>query len=419
MVTKRDIGVGAFLLGGALSAFASGQKDSGDVIINNYSEPVIESQVVENEQERQNVSPIKTIDEVQLETNYGRNSGYQHFSVESKDYSGLEKLATFEYASNRPEPELNGKIHQYDFWTDGTISEVGRPNVRFANKYFWDIDGDGKFGKAEEDALDAGYLIWMNPKFDELADEQSMRVIYSLTAENEMLKNKIQSMIPAKNPSKRNLQGADKSIDKKVVPSEVVNIQDRLGLNVGGFYENDSTRGNFAGGEVGLAWDRFYDKLNLGVDVSGRVGFGDTDKQLSRIVTEPSGFGLYAEGTLTQASAELYQAAIDFKLGVNGFYGLLGADATWRNFNDRTDEKILRNDEVLKENTLYQNSSDFSVGARFGVGYVSPKTGLGVNAIYSTNFDDRNSVSGSLTIPLSSSTIRQKKKLDKTAERSK
>ncbi len=77
---------------------------------------------------------------------------------------------TFGYKSHRKGYE--GKVFKYNLWSDGTISQADKPGVKFSQRWFYDIDGDGKFGNVERKAIKSGKLVYMHPDFNEIANEE-------------------------------------------------------------------------------------------------------------------------------------------------------------------------------------------------------------------------------------------------------
>ncbi len=94
-------------------------------------------------------------------------------------------IASFEYKSNRPEPEYFGKTFRYDVWSDNTISQADKLGVKFSQRWFYDVDGDGNFGKAELDMLKSGKLVYMHPKFNNIANSELRNVLETMLKEAE------------------------------------------------------------------------------------------------------------------------------------------------------------------------------------------------------------------------------------------
>ena len=108
--------------------------------------------------------------------------------TESK--SKPEILASFEYPSHRE--GYKGKIFTYNLWSDGKISQAGKEGVEFSNRWYYDIDGDGKFGEAEKQFLKQGKLVYMHPEFNKIANDEIRKAFdSSINEKNEKEKREI------------------------------------------------------------------------------------------------------------------------------------------------------------------------------------------------------------------------------------
>ena len=88
----------------------------------------------------------------------GERNVSNDFGMRAERAKNLEKLAEFEYQSNRPD-ENKGKTFEYELWSDGTISQKGKPSVTFSQN--WRYDSDAK-----------GIMTWMHDEFNEKANGQ-------------------------------------------------------------------------------------------------------------------------------------------------------------------------------------------------------------------------------------------------------
>ena len=98
------------------------------------------------------------------------------------------KVITFDYQSNRKNKE--GSIFRYQVLNDNTISQANNPEVKFARNergWFYDIDGDGKFGEAELNAIKSGKGIYMHPEFSKIADSK----LKELESQKTLVQNKL------------------------------------------------------------------------------------------------------------------------------------------------------------------------------------------------------------------------------------
>ena len=108
--------------------------------------------------------------------------------TESK--SKPEILASFEYPSHRE--GYKGKIFTYNLWSDGKISQAGKEGVEFSNRWYYDIDGDGKFGEAEKQFLKQGKLVYMHEDFNKIANDEIREAFgSSINEKNEKEKREI------------------------------------------------------------------------------------------------------------------------------------------------------------------------------------------------------------------------------------
>lgn len=97
-------------------------------------------------------------------------------------------LDNFDYASHRKGYE--GKIFNYDLLSNGTASQTDKKNVNIEPIWFYDIDNDGKFGKAEMDAIKAGIPIFMHQAFNDIANAK-VRKFLEIATEYSSLKEKL------------------------------------------------------------------------------------------------------------------------------------------------------------------------------------------------------------------------------------
>jgi len=115
-------------------------------------------------------------------------------------------LDKFDYASHRDVPAIDGKshageIHSYSLLPDATIAELNKKGVKILPMWFYDIDNDGKFGKAERDAMKKGIPIFMHEEFNKIANakvRKSLEKFLDITIEYNSLCEKIKQ--ESKNP---------------------------------------------------------------------------------------------------------------------------------------------------------------------------------------------------------------------------
>lgn len=303
------------------------------------------------------------------DNDFGRDSDFQHPAVEM-NWADFQKITEFEYTSQRPDSEngeeLGGVVHTYEVLRRGdelAIREAGR-NVLVGMMPYWDINQDGERGAMEQEARDEGYLTDFSSEFTDAFYSALTKALDSRTYQDGDL--------------------------EKTVSHRIAGI-------LGGFGGHDSKRGDFKGIEAGIALDKFYEKFNMGLDLTGRMAFGENGKLLEEITTEPSATGIYGHGTITQEDMKIYGLALDFKAGANGFYSSVGTGLAWMNSTDKTVEELKRGEDVLVSNDSYASESVFSPEFRVGLGYTCNKSGLGFGLTGAVNTQGRVSIGGRIS----------------------
>jgi len=79
------------------------------------------------------------------------------------------KLTTITFPSERKGYE--GTPFEYNIQDNLSASETKNSQTTFQPRWFYDIDNDGKWGKAEEDMIKMGYPMYMGNNFDEVMKE--------------------------------------------------------------------------------------------------------------------------------------------------------------------------------------------------------------------------------------------------------
>ena len=95
----------------------------------------------------------------------------------SAAYAKPAELDSFDYASQRNVPKIDGKclagtIRNYSLLDNGSIAQSDKDRVNFLPLWFYDIDNDGKFGKAEIEAMKKGIPVFMSDEFNNMANEK-------------------------------------------------------------------------------------------------------------------------------------------------------------------------------------------------------------------------------------------------------
>ena len=293
--------------------------------------------------------------------------------------------STYEYPSNRQDKN-KGKIHTYNFLSDGTIYRLDNPKVKFSQRWFWDVDGDGKFGTAEEKAIKEGKIVYMHPKFNELASNETKKALENKVQNSGLTSNVKESILdgdysqdlsrrtdkdekpttqspiypvnPSEEDAKKERREALKQIQNKesVLPEpEIYKSKDKsiaiapiLGINYSGIK-------NSAGIDAGLRLGNDDKLFNLAVLASYQKGFsGESNTK----TTEVSPAGLYGKGISEKSD---YQS---FGFDVVGYFGkeiakiILGAGYHWATETENKTAQILREDRILNSNNVSEKLSN-------------------------------------------------------------
>ncbi len=275
-------------------------------------------------------------------------------------------LATFEYESHRPEPEYNGKIFTYHLWSDGKISQadsdlhpdsIVEPEIKFASRWFWDIDGDEQYGDAEINAIKSGKLIYMHPEFNKIANEEIKRAFSRIEQKIEPQKIEV--------PEEERREELRRPKKAKNLWSPIFGID----------YSPD-----FVAGSLGVRYEPIDD---IGFALVARQGFGP-DKVISEITTPASPQGIYGHGKIEDSNRKFSGIGGEFQLGPIIFGGGINNYTSTR----KTTEDLLRNGEVIKPNSYSTANSEFtgyiSAGLEFKLGN-RQNFGLGANAYLPVN----------------------------------
>jgi hypothetical protein len=285
-----------------------------------------------------------------------------------------EVIATFEYTSHRPEKEYNGKTYQYNILSDGTICQTDKPNTKFAQTWFYDVDGDGKFTEVDLAARKSGKLIYMHPDFNKKANSEIKRVLENMvqskhiaTAEKlELAKETLgkevggypyNEKVEPKNDYNPKLDEPELKKEKNELETSSV-----IGVNAS---NADSKWDNF-GASLGR---RFYPFRNKQIGLGGAIdlGFGPNkevdsyEKQLSR---GKMFYGDVNEANLSlgvSAELQLYNFIVGGGLGLSGYLS-------------ETNERVIRNNEITESNKNSEVGVKLLGKVYGGVEFNIPKT---------------------------------------------
>ena len=253
------------------------------------------------------------------------------YSIISKNDIALENskpkiMATFEYKSNRKGYE--GDIFRYNLLEDGTISQADKSKVKLAQRWFYDVDGDGKFGNAEAKAIESGKLIYMHPQFNKIASEKIKKTFEDLGGLKEQYDEKVGNL--EKELAKRKEDEVKESKRKT----------DR-GLKLILRGTSDTDFNNFGAG-IGLKYNPVKD-----IGFSALANFNKAgDENISHIYT-PEFKGIYGEINKDETNSFSIGPSLEFQAGP--FF--LGGGFNYWNWIEQTKEKIIQDGTILKSNT--------------------------------------------------------------------
>jgi hypothetical protein len=316
--------------------------------------------------------------------------------------------ATFDYASHRNVPAIDGRCYEgvifnYTLLLDGKIAQTDKPNVHILSRWFYDIDNDGKFGKAEEDAIKKGIPIYMHEEFNKAANAkvaeflnaaEEYKKLYQSLSETTISKDEVakyQARIDALEEKLRESGKAcgleekalcAKPLAQEVNPAKTSDFKPYWSLTAGADSNFEDTVGFNAGA-------RFYPAENLGFGVSADVGFGK-DKMLKSyedILID----NLRAVGTAVGTHNLSVGLSGEVQIGPV----LFGAGADYDSRIVKKSVELLEGDEVIKSNSDSIFETGFSGKVYGGVEIpISKKFGVGVIGGYKFGKSDSGAFGG-------------------------
>lgn len=269
------------------------------------------------------------------------------------EYASPQVIATFQYKSNRPEPEYNGKTFTYNLLSNGTVSQVNPKveGVEFSQRWFYDINSDENFGQAELDAMKNKTLIYMHPEFNDIVNnliaeklksgEHSQKVIDNYRKLCAELYGKISKREP-ETESKKNLVS--------FIAGARAGIPGFLGSN--GLY----------GGELGIKYGRFA--LMGNVNTRPDRNITNTEEQLMNDVYLQTREDLKDFHSLG-ASLEYHQPILPWLSAV------LGAGANIENYTREGKTSLVKKTNQ-GESVINSNTQSFSEKEFVGNVYAGP-----------------------------------------------
>ncbi len=281
------------------------------------------------------------------------------FRIRAERAKNLEKLAEFEYQSNRPD-ENKGKTFEYELWSDGTISQKDKPSVTFSQN--WRYDSDAK-----------GIMTWMHDEFNEKANNQ--------------IKDAFGSLIDRYNTSQEEIK------ELKKERKELTDIVE---------YHADG-KGNVAFVVDALMGDGFgYAGIGASMKLSDRLGLTGTilagaakDKVLETITTESSPMGIYGEAIKEQTNLEKLGASLELAVNLGkGFNLSLGGGVMRDKWDEEIVERFYQGENILNEVSSSNTDSQVSGFIRGGIGKEFGESGFAMRGIVDYNPVDQTFAAG-------------------------
>lgn len=266
----------------------------------------------------------------------------------------------------------DGNIHSYNIYSDGSLSKAGETSERVSNLYDWDFNGDGRFGQEERTILENSYLVSKAPNFDSLApNEDIRRLVYNMNGKSRGFNQAISSALHKSEISREEKSELEQGVEGS-----------RVALTSGVNSRFDASRGNYFGPSLGGSFNHFYkNNAMLGLNLEGSVLFGEQGKSLDSSESEMGELTISGRTSTEQLSSQVYELALRFNAGYNGFYAGIGPSLSIANSTDRQTAELLRGENILKSDSTQSNDLTVSPGISGSLGYVFPKGfGLELNA---------------------------------------
>jgi len=321
--------------------------------------------------------------------------GGNAFAQETKNQ---EVIATFEYTSHRPEKEYNGKTYQYNILSDGTICQADKPNVKFAQTWFYDVDGDDKFTEVDLAAYKEGKLIFMHPEFNKKANAKSKKILENIVQKMKVESNDHTNPFTGANgdyngygktdslenqPSKEIAEGIrgyfpEKSLGLKENKYKTAlnepTIQKEKVKPIWSLIAGANTNSDFDkyGLSLGARVNPFRNE-NIGLGLNADVGFGLDKKVDSQKISLSRGKEFIGE--INEMDNRSFGLSAEIQL----YNFILGGGFDYSKHISETNEKVIKGEEVLESNT-----NSVSEGKVYGKGYIGlefqPTEKFGVGA---------------------------------------
>jgi len=314
----------------------------------------------------------------------------------AQEQKSPEVIATFEYQSNRPEKEYNGKTFQYHILSDGSVVQADKPNVKFSKIWFYDINGNGKLDAEELEAPKSGTLIYMHPKFNEKANAEAKRALENLIDSKEQNPNLQIELAQSKEANKKLTQelkeNSQVNLKDTYLPyaRETPIILDEPQVKSDTYFPKEKVNSVWsliAGANVNSDFDKYGLSLGLrtnpfkneeiGLGLTADFGFGK-DKQVDsqRILLSR---GKEFIGEINEINN--HSLGLSAELQLSNF--IIGGGFDYSNYISETNEKLIRGEE-----TLDSSSNSVLEGKIYGKGYMglefqpTKKWGIGATIGY-------------------------------------
>lgn len=310
----------------------------------------------------------------------------------------------FSYESERTEPENNGKLFFYNFLSDGTAYQIDKPTVKFAQRWFWDVDGNGKFGDAEQEAIKEGKLVYLSNTFNEKANAEQMKFLQGFNKNYSTTKT-----VTGKTWGVTGLDDADANgdgevtseeinkyygLDKKIAEAKLLEETKSLEKEVSKEPTLPKEKVNptyslVTGANVNADLDKYNATLGLRVNpikqigIAGSINFTKAEDENISYQEFPKFKGVYGTEKINEKDRFAFGADLETSFGIplkndaviNFILG--GGTRYWHSISE-INEKIIRDNITLKENINSKTNNEFSGNVYGGVEAVGSKLGIGL-----------------------------------------
>lgn len=344
-----------------------------------------------------------------------------------------QTIATFEYQSNRPEPEYNGKTFVYNILEDGSIVQADKPSVKFSPIWFYDVNNNGKIDEAEIEFMKSGKLIYMSSEFNEKANRETKKVLESLikpsiikpsisevTNPSNSLANSTPELVyegtllssqPLENQNTTSdleeLAVERKDIDKDVVESEKNLITETKKIKTGLSIILQPIS-DFEFEKKGASIGMRYDIGLFGIGVLGNMSFSPDEVVETYMGETSTRTGRHAEGETIETQKFSLGAGLETRLG----FFIAGAGINYNSAIRQSDERIMKGTETLTSNTSSFSYNNFSLNGYAGTELkISDWLKLGAIVGYDEESGVFGGLRGTFTIPLPDISYEDKKNI--------